>query len=690
VMAFGFEVEDVVPILSRLGDVGIATGADMGRLILALGQVRTTGRLMGQELRQFTNAGVPILEYLAKVLNTTSAEIPNLVRQGRISFADVAGAINMMTDAGGLFHGMMQRINKETVSGRWANFKESLQLTGMALGEAFFETFRFKEVLTSLTDNLRGVKQSEASEFFIGFRLALVAAWDTIKTIVTVIGEWINRNRTLVAYILAVIAVMKILSAVVFLVSTAWATLTAALYFFTSPIGIIAIALVGLIALLEQLGAFEGMGDRIAKGFSEIAPMFTEAWKGVVDAVKGNDLELAFGIITTAIHGAWQFTLGLMEIEWEKFKNKLLNNVGGGALDFIEKAKVKLNTFSVIGDLGIALPGFATPAEADKMMAQRFQRLQMIDKRAAMLEAANNAETDATTKAIYQNALKDLSRAKEDLQKQVNFAKVRALFPVGTRGGDILSAGQVVPPGPTGALSAITGIAATGGAFQDLYVRALMRLNAVRGPLEAGAKVEDIPKIIAATKEAVKELEEFERAMRGVGETTAKITKPIKVSTEALHAAQELQKEFSMGTDSLEKFSIQVSRLREAAEGPFRDSPIFQAVIGPAGLMANPGSVISGDQLNFGLRKAFQQLHQETGNIGEKFAPAFAKGSREAQEVITRSNAQMLSVEDQVLQTLRFSAELHAQQVAYTKQVAAAITNNKEAAGLAKGLGIGP
>src|SRR5688500_12064472 len=50
VKAFGFDVADITTVISRLGDVAAGTGVDINRIILAFGQVRTTGRLMGQEL----------------------------------------------------------------------------------------------------------------------------------------------------------------------------------------------------------------------------------------------------------------------------------------------------------------------------------------------------------------------------------------------------------------------------------------------------------------------------------------------------------------------------------------------------------------------------------------------------------------------------------------------------------------
>ena len=213
VKAFGFDTQDLIPILSRLGDVSVATGTDINRIILAFGQVRTTGRLMGQELRQFTNAGIPILEYLAKVTGQASSAIPQLVRQGRIGFADVAQAFNLMTSEGGLFFGMMERTNLETVWGRWQNVVESLQVGMRNFGLEAFALFRVKETLTSITNLLKDMNSEEGLagirerlreiKAYMDFALVpLETAWKTTV-------EWYHANKEVADTVLITLAAVK-------------------------------------------------------------------------------------------------------------------------------------------------------------------------------------------------------------------------------------------------------------------------------------------------------------------------------------------------------------------------------------------------------------------------------------------------------------------------------------------------
>ncbi|MEG1684583.1 MAG: tape measure protein, partial [Bacteroides sp.] len=64
--AFSIPVNELYDTTKRLADISAGLGVDMGRIILAYGQVRSASVLRGQELRQFTEAGIPLVDELAK------------------------------------------------------------------------------------------------------------------------------------------------------------------------------------------------------------------------------------------------------------------------------------------------------------------------------------------------------------------------------------------------------------------------------------------------------------------------------------------------------------------------------------------------------------------------------------------------------------------------------------------------
>lgn len=107
--AMGTETDDVVSVLRTLGNVAAGVGTEkLPQLILAFGQVQTTGRLMGTELKQFREAGVPILDELAKAYGTTTAKMEEMISEGKVGFESVRYALERMTEEGGRIGPQMQ------------------------------------------------------------------------------------------------------------------------------------------------------------------------------------------------------------------------------------------------------------------------------------------------------------------------------------------------------------------------------------------------------------------------------------------------------------------------------------------------------------------------------------------------------------------------------------------------------
>jgi tape measure domain-containing protein len=124
-LAYGIEAENLIPDLKVLGDISAGVGTDkLPQLILAFGQVKTATKLTGNELRQFTEAGVPIVSALAKHFKKADSEIVNMVHDGKVGFNDVEQALKGMTKEGGLFFNLMEK-QSETTSGKISNMADA-------------------------------------------------------------------------------------------------------------------------------------------------------------------------------------------------------------------------------------------------------------------------------------------------------------------------------------------------------------------------------------------------------------------------------------------------------------------------------------------------------------------------------------------------------------------------------------
>ena len=131
--AYRIETENLFDVTMRLADISAGLGVDMNRLVLAYGQVRAASVLRGQELRQFTEAGIPLVELLAEKFKelgregTTTADVFELISKRAVPFSMIEEIFNDMTDAGGMFYKMQEK-QSETLKGQWMKLKDALSI----------------------------------------------------------------------------------------------------------------------------------------------------------------------------------------------------------------------------------------------------------------------------------------------------------------------------------------------------------------------------------------------------------------------------------------------------------------------------------------------------------------------------------------------------------------------------------
>lgn len=131
--AYRIETDKLFDVTQQLADVSAGLGVDMSRLILAYGQVRAASVLRGQELRQFTEAGVPLVELLADKFSTlngqmvSTAEVFDMISKRAVPFEMIAEIFDDMTDKGGIFYKMQEK-QAETLRGQWNNLKDAVSI----------------------------------------------------------------------------------------------------------------------------------------------------------------------------------------------------------------------------------------------------------------------------------------------------------------------------------------------------------------------------------------------------------------------------------------------------------------------------------------------------------------------------------------------------------------------------------
>lgn len=158
-MAFGFKAEEIIPMLTNLGDAasGLGLGTEgVSRLAYALGQMQTSGKLNAQDMMQLTSAGIAAWDMLAQAAGKTVAEMKDLCSKGAIdSKAAVQTIVAGMNEQ---FGGMMAKTSDE-VAGLLANIEETAGNTSAAVGKYLTEAFNIKGILKDVSDRLGEFQQ---------------------------------------------------------------------------------------------------------------------------------------------------------------------------------------------------------------------------------------------------------------------------------------------------------------------------------------------------------------------------------------------------------------------------------------------------------------------------------------------------------------------------------------------------
>lgn len=145
--AYRIESSKLYDTTKRLADVSAGLGVDMGRLILAYGQVKAAAYLRGTEVRQFTEAGINLYGELQRYFEEvkgeayTTAQIVDMISKRKVTFEDIENIFKRLTESGGLFYNM-QEIQAETLQGKISNLQDSIDVMLNSIGKANEDTLK--------------------------------------------------------------------------------------------------------------------------------------------------------------------------------------------------------------------------------------------------------------------------------------------------------------------------------------------------------------------------------------------------------------------------------------------------------------------------------------------------------------------------------------------------------------------
>lgn len=181
--AYSIPYNELYDTMKRLADISAGVGVDMGRIILAYGQIKAAKFLKGTELRQLTEANIPMVDKLAERFSklegriVSAGEVLDMISKKKVTFEDVKDVLWELTDDGGMFNNM-QEVLSESVKSKWKNLADAIDIMLGDIAESTGSTLKWTaESLTTLAQNWKEVVPfiTAATAAFGTYRVAVYA-----------------------------------------------------------------------------------------------------------------------------------------------------------------------------------------------------------------------------------------------------------------------------------------------------------------------------------------------------------------------------------------------------------------------------------------------------------------------------------------------------------------------------------
>lgn len=181
--AYSIPYNELYDTMKRLADISAGVSVDMGRIILAYGQIKAAKFLKGTELRQLTEANIPMVDKLAERFSklegriVSAGEVLDMISKKKVTFEDVKDVLWELTDDGGMFNNM-QEVLSESAKSKWKNLADAIDIMLGDIAESMGSTLKWTaESLTTLAQNWKEIVPfiTAATAAFGTYRVAVYA-----------------------------------------------------------------------------------------------------------------------------------------------------------------------------------------------------------------------------------------------------------------------------------------------------------------------------------------------------------------------------------------------------------------------------------------------------------------------------------------------------------------------------------
>lgn len=272
-LGMGYAGQEVLPLLYTLGDSVAATGKGVDELkgiALALGQIKSKGKVSAEEMNQLAERGIPAWALLAKEMGKSTAEIMKMSENGEL-FADTALPL-IMRGLKDRFGGSMREMS-DTFTYTWANIKETAIQTLGGWTNSLFQAIKSDlQSIQQLMDGSSGKKWTE--ELSTGLIKIYEGAKAVAKQVYAITMFFTNNWGWIEPAIWGVAGAYTALQGVITVLTLKQLGLNLAMA--ANPIGLVILGIGALIAI----------GVALWRNWDTVSLKMREGWNNMVDAAE--------------------------------------------------------------------------------------------------------------------------------------------------------------------------------------------------------------------------------------------------------------------------------------------------------------------------------------------------------------------------------------------------------------------
>lgn len=262
-LGYGISAQDATKDLKVLGDISLGNKDKLQGITYAYSQIMSTGRLMGQDLRQLINNGFNPLSVISEKTGKSMSELKGEMEDGAISADMVREAFYWATEQGGLFYKGMEKGSK-TLTGVWSTMMDEvntfirslvgLDREGNVIEGSFFAILKksIVDITKIIKDNTENIKK-------------------TLGDVITLI---IENLPIIIGLILG-----GLTPAFIGLGVSIWAALAPLLPFMAA--GVILALIID--SVIKQLGGWEEAQKKLNEVWLEIVGIYNTYFKPIID-----------------------------------------------------------------------------------------------------------------------------------------------------------------------------------------------------------------------------------------------------------------------------------------------------------------------------------------------------------------------------------------------------------------------